>query len=449
MNFKTTNYIYLLKQGIRIRLNENFQNNRKNQKSLNSIEEYYSNQGYSSFDFKGRILPENVLSLLSSAQAICFEITEKCNLKCKYCVFGELYSISSKRKNKSVNLDYCYKLIDFLNTHYSSNENIKNNKPISISFYGGEPLIEINKIKRIVNYLENKFLSIGKQLRFFLTTNAVLLKENIEYLVSKNFTLLISIDGNEYHNSYRVYKNGNSTFNDIFQNIQYVKIKYANYFSENVTFNAVLNNRSSESDVRKFFEQNFGIAEKLLVSEIADNGIDSKNIEKHKLVSNPAISSRIGNEELFSFFKKFKQGIKDDYSELFLNPEKCSIMPSAICMPFYTKIFLTVEGLILPCERIGRDFILGKVTKQKVDISFEKIAEMYNKVYNYIETQCLSCEKRFYCSSCFLKHYKHDKNSLCIDRKKAIFDDDRNEISYILQYLEANPERIKAFITND
>jgi len=107
-------------------------------------------------------------------------------------------------------------------------QNIKTNQKnaiphLSISFFGGEPLLEYELMKKGVAYaLQNK--SKDMTLSFGITTNGVLLdKEKVDFMVKHNFSMILSVDGDkESHDINRVYKNGKGTYEDILKNIPYL-----------------------------------------------------------------------------------------------------------------------------------------------------------------------------------------------------------------------------------
>jgi uncharacterized protein len=72
-----------------------------------------------------------------------------------------------------------------------------------------------------------------------MTTNGMLLDKNMDFLVSNDFSLLISLDGDEFNNSYRVNKSGQNSYSHIIENIDKLKSMYPEYFNKRVNFNAV------------------------------------------------------------------------------------------------------------------------------------------------------------------------------------------------------------------
>ncbi len=79
-----------------------------------------------------------------------------------------------------------------------------------------------------------------------MTTNATLIHKHIDFLVDNKFNIMISLDGNEGNDSYRIIKKNNkNSFSKVIKNIDFIKDKYPDYFKNNISFNAVLHNQNS------------------------------------------------------------------------------------------------------------------------------------------------------------------------------------------------------------
>lgn len=114
-------------------------------------------------------------------------------------------------------------------------------KLVSIGFYGGEPLLEFELIKQIVEYAERVF--VGKYLKFTMTTNCSLINDEItDFLYLHSFNILISLDGpKNLHDSKRIFAvNGCGTFDVIMEKLKLIKCKYPDYYKKNITFNTVV-----------------------------------------------------------------------------------------------------------------------------------------------------------------------------------------------------------------
>ena len=97
------------------------------------------------------ITPEHVLSNLANLPQLVFEVTDACNLKCKYCAYGEFYGDFDKREDKMLPVSKAIRLIDYLNQHWNSERNTSAKSFMYISFYGGEPLMNFNFIITVRN----------------------------------------------------------------------------------------------------------------------------------------------------------------------------------------------------------------------------------------------------------------------------------------------------------
>lgn len=163
---------------------------------------------------KKYISASDVQYQLANLRQLTLEVTDACNLSCNYCAYGDLYSDYDKRENNNMNLSEAMHVIDYLVQLWNSNHNMSANRAVYISFYGGEPLLNMDFIKAIVGYIEN-IECIHRKFIFSMTTNALLLEKYMSFLVEHSFNLLISLDGNEYNTSYRVSKSGKPAYNTI------------------------------------------------------------------------------------------------------------------------------------------------------------------------------------------------------------------------------------------
>lgn len=123
----------------------------------------------------------------SNTKIVFVELTKKCNLQCKYCYI---------KTNEGLH-DDCLAQDHKFNALCSKIVQIQSNyDDIQIVFYGGEPLIEFDLMKRIVEYLDPGLLK-GRLVKYSIMTNGTLLNEDIaNFLIDKKFLVAISIDGN-------------------------------------------------------------------------------------------------------------------------------------------------------------------------------------------------------------------------------------------------------------
>ena len=100
------------------------------------------------------ITSEDVRRCLSNSPQLTFEITDACNLKCEYCGYGKFYSDYDERKSTRLSPQRAKALLDYLGSLWRSELNVSHNQNVYISFYGGEPLMNVPFIKEIISYVE-------------------------------------------------------------------------------------------------------------------------------------------------------------------------------------------------------------------------------------------------------------------------------------------------------
>lgn len=152
------------------------------------------------------------------AYEVTFIVTEDCNLRCSYC-----YQVHKNNKHK-MSFDTAKKVVDYL----LDNPELYDAEGVVWDFIGGEPLLEIDLIDRIVDYIKIKSYKIGhkwaKNYRINIGTNGTLYGQpNVRRFVKKNKGKLqigITIDGTKRkHDMHRVYLNGKGSYDDVFKNI--------------------------------------------------------------------------------------------------------------------------------------------------------------------------------------------------------------------------------------
>lgn len=407
---------------------------------------------YEDTNVSGSITPNLIELQLANLRQITLEVTDKCNLKCDYCAYGKFYEDYNERTCGFLTFNSVKTLIDFLLPLWNSNKNSSKGKPIYISFYGGEPLLNIALINNVVSYIKSKVLDYNF-IKFSMTTNGMLLNKHIDFLVENNFNVIISLDGDKYNNSYRRTHLGKNSYNNIINNINLIREKYPNYFKTNINFNAVLHNRNSVEDIYLFFKNNFNKTPS--IGELNNMGIKKSMIEEFKKTyqnTNASLFNSENRDELTKsifinlphiqsiglFLNNYTNYFFKNYSNLFVDSRSIVRIPTGTCLPFGKKLFLTAQGNILPCEKIGHQFTLGKVTEVKVDLDFTSISSYYNLIYSRIIKSCNSCYLSQSCTQCiFNLHTINDPLISC--NGYTDYNDFKVYLTSHISYLEENP----------
>ena len=100
------------------------------------------------------ITSEDVKRSVSNSPQLTFEITDACNLECEYCGYGKFYSDYDERKSTRLSPQRAKVLLDYLGSLWRSEFNVSHSQNVYISFYGGEPLMNVPFIKEIISYVE-------------------------------------------------------------------------------------------------------------------------------------------------------------------------------------------------------------------------------------------------------------------------------------------------------
>ena len=375
---------------------------------------------------KPYITSNDIRSQLSNLKQLTFEVTDACNLNCKYCAYGELYNDFDIRKNKKMDLSSAIALIDYLVSLWNSEQNTSKNRNVYISFYGGEPLLNMPFIQAIVDYIEN-IQCPCRSFTFSMTTNALLLDRYMDYLVCHDFNLLISLDGNEHNTSYRVYRSEKPAYPEIIKNIDLLHEKYPDFFARKVNFNAVLHNRNSVSEIYEFFKDKYDKIPS--IGELNSTGIRPDKLalfyktyrnsyeslhqsENYEQIERELFMNSTTYGTLTTFIHQYSGFVYRDYNELlFGKPPKT--IPTGTCIPFSRRVFMTVNGKILPCERIGQQFSVGAVSDSKVELNLEDIAEKYNNYFSKLEKQCHTCYSANSCIQCIFNLNDLNDSPVC------------------------------------
>jgi len=411
---------------------------------------FHKGKGKPNISFDG-IKGYHIEKQIANINQIVFEVTDSCNLKCSYCGYGDIYGNHDQRSESDFPLESAKQFLDYIISHLKSKKNDSIFKDLFVSFYGGEPLLNFSFIKEIVDYTESLRIS-NITFIYSITTNALLLNRYMDFLVKKKFRILISLDGNKYNNSYRVNHAGENSFDRVILNIKLLQKTFPEFFDENVRFNAVLHNRNSVSEAYNFIKQEFGKVPK--ISELNNMGIrEDKKEEFLELYQNKqeslshSVDHEIISSDLFFdspeihflsiFLHQYSGNVFKTYNNLLYSSDIIERTPTGTCFPFSKKVFVTVNGKILPCERIGHQFALGQLTRNSVELDFESIADRYNKWYKTIGKQCSKCYNIHSCMQCIFNIEDLDGNPVCkgfMGKEEFI-----QYVSSQITYLEKNP----------
>ncbi|MBS7360687.1 MAG: thioether cross-link-forming SCIFF peptide maturase [Oscillospiraceae bacterium] len=146
-------------------------------------------------------------------KALCLHVAHTCNLNCSYC-----FASQGKYHGKGglMSFEVGKQALDFLIKNSGTRKNLE------VDFFGGEPLLNLEVCKQLVAYAREQEKIYNKNFRFTLTTNGVLIDDDvIEFSNKEMSNVVLSLDGRkEIHDKFRVDFNGNGSFDSIVPKFQ-------------------------------------------------------------------------------------------------------------------------------------------------------------------------------------------------------------------------------------
>ncbi len=366
---------------------------------------------------------------------ITLEVTQECNLRCKYCVYNENYEnyrpFTTTRmtwQTARKGIDYIYSLVEW-----------KKEKKFNIGFYGGEPLLNSEVIKQSVEYSKKKFT--GWDLSFTLTTNLTALDlEILSFLIENNFNLSISLDGNKQNqDAKRVFVNGKGTYDTVMKKLETIKNVDNDFFQKNVSFTAVYSYDLPFENLTHFFNTNELVKDRAIrfsnVNQFKTNYFEKFPWEKKKVEMafqqfQKNIVSKLKNQEKLTPIEDFYNSSTLFASESLKYRSFTTIAQTCL---FDSRLFIDAAGEIHICERMNNAFKIGNIEK---GLNFPKMLTILNAFTELIKKECKICEIRFLCTRCLASFADNEKFTIppgfCESQKKIIL----NNLNKYIQYRE-------------
>lgn len=359
----------------------------------------------------GRMDIQDIQKSLKSLPLLIFEITDACNLKCKYCIYGEMYTVFTSSEKKELTFELAKSVIDYFVDICLS----KGNNKQTISFYGGEPLLKFDLIREIVEYTQ-KINSISYS--YTITTNGMLLDKYYKQLIAWNMRLLVSLDGDQYSSQYRICKNGQESYGKIYNTLMEIKNKYPAYFRKMIDFNSVMHDKNTLPKLLSFMKKEFNkipqcssLSPAFLKDEYraefnrmaSNNYMDVEN-ECEKISMETIYRSKPQIMAILSVMNGYSGYTFRNFDQLLTFDQVEHYLPSGTCIPFSSRLLISANGILYPCERIGYSYSLGQVQDGKMKINVNEICEYYNSLYEKVRDKCSNCYSVYNCNNCLFQN---------------------------------------------
>ena len=382
--------------------------------------------------------------IAQNIQQVIFEVTESCNLRCKYCIYQDNNGGFRNFGKKYLEIEKAYKVLDYIFANSYGDE-------LYIGFYGGEPLLNVDFIRCCVEY--SKKNCGKKKLSYSLTTNGTLItRELAEYFASiPDFNVMVSIDGDKQtHNENRVFVDGKGTFDDAINGLKLLLDAYGDERRNQISISAVV---SPPYDNEKFermqgFYEHYakGIQSNITYVEMPYEGVSQE--KKSEMIEDrmPMLAwdkkrNLAEQKNAFTYGAKTAELLKIHKRTISQEPNVWHKL-NGCCIPGMRRLYVTSEGKFLPCERVGNAPYIGDVEN---GLDYEAIKKYYVDEYaSKSLSDCSSCWAAPLCGIC----YSHCcvENGIDIERKREVCDDERfsilQNLIYYHELLKDNPEYI-------
>lgn len=320
----------------------------------------------------------------SVVKALCLHIAHDCNLRCKYCFAG---TGEYHGERGMMSAETGKKAIDFVIANSGSRKNIE------IDYFGGEPLMNFDVVKEITEYAKEQGAKHGKNFRFTVTTNGILLDEEKKKYINENMSnVVLSIDGRkEVNDRMRPRVDGSGTYDTIIPKfIDMAESRNQDRYYVRGTFTAY--NKDFANDVIHLADLGFKqtSVEPVVAPDDADYALKEEDI--------PVIFEQY--EKLAAeYLKRWKEGNWFNFFHFMIDLDQgpCAIKRLSGCGAGHEYLAVAADGDLYPCHQFvgNKDFLMGNVRDGKID---EKIRKYFEDSNIYTKEKCRNCFARFYCS---------------------------------------------------
>lgn len=320
----------------------------------------------------------------SVVKALCLHVAHTCNLNCEYCFAGQG---KYHGKDAIMSFEVGKQALDFLVKNSGTRKNLE------VDFFGGEPLVNFDVVKQLVKYARSIEKETGKHFRFTLTTNGMLLDDDvIDFLNKEMNNVVLSLDGRkEINDAKRKKINGEGSYDIIVPKFQnFVKKRGNKEYYMRGTFTR--NNLDFTKDI----------------FHMADLGF--KELSMEPVVSSPDTDYALKEEDLDTIFEQYeilakemikrrKQGNPFTFYHYMidLSGGPCIYKRITGCGSGTEYLAVTPTGDFYPCHQFVGDkkFLMGNV---RDGVTNTELRDEFKLCNAYSRKECKDCWAKLYCS---------------------------------------------------
>lgn len=322
-------------------------------------------------------------------KALCLNAAHLCNMNCRYCFAAQG---DFGMKPGLMGLDVAKKAVDFLIAHSQGRRNLE------IDFFGGEPLLAANMLQQLVVYCRSLEPIHDKQFAFTLTTNALLLDQDIiKWVIANNIAVILSLDGRPtVHDRYRPLKNDSNSYETVLPKIK--AMVEANPVSYYVRGTFTRQNLDFAEDCRHLLDLGFSSIS-LEPAVGPDNGYSIQEDDLPRVKQEYESLAEV-------LIHHYAAGNKPHFYHFNLDMQKGPCLAKRLtgCGAGVEYLTVTPEGDLYACHQlVGEEgFLMGSVVSGTLDST---IRQRFTRAQVH-DKECTRCWARYYCGGgCLAQAY--------------------------------------------
>ncbi|MDS1030551.1 thioether cross-link-forming SCIFF peptide maturase [Bacillota bacterium LX-D] len=317
-------------------------------------------------------------------KSLCLHLAHDCNLRCKYC-FATTGDFGGKREL----MDFAVgkKALDYLLAHSGKR------KLCEVDFFGGEPLMNFTVMKELVAYGKKAAAELGKKFKFTLTTNGVLLNDDVQqFLNQEQISVVLSIDGRrEINDRMRPFAGGKGSYERIVP--IYQKFAAARNDEDYVVRGTYTRyNLDFSQDVFHLFDLGFThlSVEPVVAAPEEDYAFHPEDV---------ALIKKEYEKLAEGYLDRYFAGKEMDFFHFNIDLDHGPCLPKRLtgCGAGYEYMAVTPAGEFYPCHQfVGREeYLMGNINDGLTNYA---LAEKFQRANVYHKETCNGCWARFFCS---------------------------------------------------
>ena len=355
---------------------------------------------------EGRLFAEDTFEKTASAfkkrqgvlKAICLHVAHDCNLACKYCFAGKGEYDGPKGL---MSFETGKRALDFLVEQSGTRHNLE------VDFFGGEPLLNWDVCKKLVEYGRSIEKKYNKNFRFTVTTNGVLLNDEIMDFCNKEMgNVVLSLDGRkETHDRLRITRKNTGSYDMIIDKFKkFAQSRNQKDYYMRGTYTHF--NTDFSKDVIHMADEGF---KELSIEPVVCDPSEDYALKESDL---PVLKEQyeiLANEMLRRYRKG--NGFTFYHYMIDLDAGPCIVKRVSGCGVGTEYMAVTPDGELYPCHQFVGDekFLLGDIWN---GVKNKNVLEQFENCNIYSHKECKDCFAKLYCSGGCAANAYHSTGSV-------------------------------------